>query len=191
MLKSTCPLMPGSLPASVDDGLHLIVLLDDVEPGKHRCLELVVGLVLGFMLHVQYGRQVAILQFHLAQEVAGLALGRRMDAVEMVGATGETVLTGLVKVLAEVLVGLGRAFGGLDHDEADGVTVDGALVLQYVPVDVSLMVGDVDAVYFVAFGIADITVQSPPAEAEGADEEVVEEPDVARHNGQSAYPPAP
>ena len=47
----------------------------------------------------------------------------------MVGSTGKTVLTGLIEILAEVLVGLCGTFRRLDHDETDGTLVDHALVL--------------------------------------------------------------
>jgi hypothetical protein len=46
-------------------------------------------------------------------------------------------------------------------------------------------------VNLVALGIADVAIEGTPTEAEGTDEEVVEEPDIGRNDSQSAYPPAP
>lgn len=175
----------------IDNGLDSIVMLHDVEPLDDGRTKLLVGLILGLMLYIEHWGQVAILEFHGIDEVPGLLLGWAVDAIEMVSTTGEAVLTGLIEVIAEVLVGLGGSLGGLDHDEADGALVDGAIVLEFVPVDAALMVGDVDAVDLVAFGIAHVAIEGAPAEAEGADEEIIEEPDVAGDNGCATDPPAP
>ena len=45
----------------VDDRFHLIVFLHDVEPLQHTGLELIIGLILRFVLHVEHRGQVAIL----------------------------------------------------------------------------------------------------------------------------------
>ena len=60
----------------VDDGLHLIVLLDNVEPSQHRSLELGIGLVLGLMLDIKHWGQIAVLKLHLTEEMLRLTLGR-------------------------------------------------------------------------------------------------------------------
>lgn len=90
----------------VDDGFHMIVAFHDVKPLEDRGFELAVRLLLGFVLHVKHGWQIAVLQFHLLQEELRLSTCRRMDAVEMIGAAGETTLTGQVEVLFEVLIDL-------------------------------------------------------------------------------------
>ena len=54
-----------------------------------------------------------------------------------------------------------------------------------------LMMGDVDAVDLVALGIADIAIEGAPTETEGRDEEIIEKPDVAQHDSDTAYPPSP
>lgn len=175
----------------VDDGLYVVVFLNDVEPLQDRRLELSVCLVLRLVLHIEYGRQVAVLKLHLTEEVLSLTLGRRMHAIEMVGTTSETILAGLVEVLSEVLVGLGGAFGGLNHDKTDRTTIDLTFVLQFFPIDMPLVVGDVDTVNLVAFRIADIAVERTPAEAERTDKDVIEEADVERDDSSSAEPIGP
>jgi hypothetical protein len=53
------------------------------------------------------------------------------------------------------------------------------------------MMGDVYAVNLIAFGITNIAIESSPSESEWRYEEIVEEPNVARHNGCTTYPPSP
>ena len=53
------------------------------------------------------------------------------------------------------------------------------------------MVADVDAVDFVAFGIADVTIEGTEAESEGTYEEIIEEVDVGGEHCRSAKPPCP
>ena len=170
---------------------YTIVLFYKAKPLEYGVLELLVGLVLGLMLNVKHGRKVAILKVDGLDEVIGLLVGRCVNAVEMVGTTGKTILASLIEVVAEVTVGLCGSLGGLDHNETDGTMVYLTVILKLVPIDAALMVGDVDAVDLVAFGIAHIAVEGAPTEAEGADEEVVEEPDIARHDDTAANPPAP
>ena len=93
----------------IEDGLHLIVFLHHHQPSQHRILEFLVCLVLRLMFHVKHRRQVAILQFDGTDIVPSLLLCWRMYAVEMISSAGEAVLTGLIEIIAEVLVGLGSA----------------------------------------------------------------------------------
>ena len=109
----------------------------------------------------------------------------------MIGTTGKSVFTSLIEVLAEILVNLRGTLGGLNHHEADGELVDDAFVLQFLPVYLALMMADVDAVDFVALGIADVAIEGAPTEAEGSDEDVVEEVDVDGKDSRSAHPPRP
>ena len=175
----------------IDDGLHPIVLLDEVKPLQDRSLELGISLVFGLMLHIKYRGQIAILEFHRLDEMIGLLLRRGVNAVEMVGSTGETIFTGLEEIIAEVLIGLGSTFRSLDHDKADGALVDAAVVLEVIPVNTALMMRDVDTVDFIAFRIVDGTIECSPSEAEGADKEIVEEPNVAQDHRSATNPPAP
>ena len=175
----------------IEDGLHPIVLLDKVKPLQDRSLELCISLILGLVLHIEHRGQIAILEFHRLDEMIGLLLCRSMNAVEMVGSAGKAILASLEEIIAEVLIGLGGTLRSLDHDKADGALVDAAVVLEVIPVNTALMVRDVDTVDLIAFRIVDGTIECSPAEAEGADKEIVEEPDVAQDNRCSSDPPAP
>ena len=167
---------------------YAVVTLYKAKPLEHRLLELVVGLVLGLVLYIEHGRKVAILEVDSLDEVVGLLLGRGVNAVEMVGTTGKAVFASLIEVVAEVTIGLCGSLGGLDHDETDGTMVDLTVILELVPIDAALMVGDVDAVNLVALGIADVAIQSAPTEAKRAHEEIVEEIEINAHNSCTTKP---
>ena len=161
----------------------MIVFLNNIEPLQYRGFELRVSLFLGFMLYVKHWWQITVFKPYLTHEMLSLALGRRMDTVEVVGTARKTVLSRLMEVLTEVLVGLGTSLRGLDHHEADGASVDRTLVLQLIPVNMTLMVRYIDAVNLVTLRVADIAIEGTPAKTKRSYEEIVEEPDVGCNNG--------
>ena len=152
--KRVVEILQLELVVGVDDGLHAVVALHHEQPGEHVAAEVVAALLLGLLLHVEHGRQVAPLQLHLADERLRLVDGWRLGTVEVVGATGEAVLAGSVEVVLKVFVHLVGTLRGLNHDEAYGAGVDDAIAAQPFPVYVALVVADVDAVYVVAPGVA-------------------------------------
>ena len=153
--------------------------------------KVLVGLVFGFVLHIEHGWQVAILQVYGLDEVIGLLLGGAVNTVEVIGSTGKPILAGLEEVVAEVAVGLGGSLGGLDHHKAYGAMVYLAVVLQLFPVDTPLMVRDVDAMNLVALGIAHVAIQRAPAESERTYKEIIEEVEIDSDYSCSAYPVCP
>ena len=175
----------------IDDGLDAIVLFHDFQPQPDTLLELLVSLVLGLVLDVEDRRQVAILEFYVLDEELGLSLGGRMDAVEMVGTTGKAVLASLIEIVDKVFVDLRGALRSLDHDETHRELVDGAFVLQRLPIDGALVVADVDTVNLVAFRITDVAIKGAETESEGTDEEIIEEIDVGSQHRRSTQPPGP
>lgn len=52
----------------IDDGLHAVAVLDDVEPCEHVGLEILHALILRLVLDVEDRRQVAFLQMDLVEE---------------------------------------------------------------------------------------------------------------------------
>ena len=179
------------LKISIDDRFNLIVLLNHVQPLEYRTLKLGISLFLRLMFYVEHRRKIAIFKFYGVHKMPGLLVGRCMDTIEMIGTTGKTILTGLIEIVAEVLIGLGSTLSGLDHDETDGTLVDRAIVLEFVPVDAPLMVGNVDTVDLIAFGIADIAIEGTPSKSERRNEEIIKEPDIACNNCCTTYPPTP
>jgi hypothetical protein len=55
----------------------------------------------------------------------------------------------------------------------------------------TLMVRNVNTMTLIAFRIANVTIKSTPSEAERPHKEIIEEPDIASNDNQSAYPPSP
>jgi hypothetical protein len=53
------------------------------------------------------------------------------------------------------------------------------------------MMGNVDTMNLIAFGIGHIAIEGTPTKTEGGDEEIIEEPDIARYDGCTTYPPSP
>ncbi len=130
------------------------------------------------MFDIEDGGQVAILEMDIADKEARLVLRRGMDAIEMIGTTGETIFARLVEIALELIVDTRSAFSCLDHDKANGRLVDESFLLELLPVDGALMMGDVNAMNLVALRITDIAIEGAPTETKGGDKEVIEEKDI-------------
>lgn len=114
-----------------------------------------------------------------------------MDTIEMVSTTCKTILTGLIEIITEVLIGLSCAFRGLNHDKTNGTLINTAVVFKVIPIDTSLMMGDIDTMDLITFWVVDCAVECTPTKAKGTDKEIVEEPNVAQNNCSASYPPTP
>ena len=165
--------------------------LDHVQPQLDALLELLVGLVLGLVLYIQDGWQVTTLQLDILDKELSLGLCRRMDTIEMIGTTSKSKLSGLIEVVNKILINLGSSFCGFYHDKAYGKLVYHALVFECLPIDVTLMVADVDTMDFIAFRVADVTIQGTKTETKRTDEEIIEKIDIECRHHRSAYPPRP
>jgi len=88
----------------IKNGLHMIAVFHDVKPCEDVALEVFHGALIGLVLDVEHGGQVAFLQVDLLQEVVGLVACRRVVAPEVVGPTHEAVLASLVEIAVEVFV---------------------------------------------------------------------------------------
>ena len=174
----------------VENGLHVVAVLDDVKPREHVALEILDGTIFRLEFDVEYGRQIAFFEFDLAQEIVCLVARRRFVAPKMVGTADKTVFASLVEIFVEALIDDGRAFGRFDDDEPKRTAFDHR-VAQLVPLDFLLIVGDVDAVDFVAFGIAGVAVERTPAKSRRSNEKGVEQPDIDSGNADASNPPRP
>ena len=131
----------------VENGLHLVVLLHSDEPLEDALPESLDADIGRLHLHIEYGREVALLQLHMPHKVLGLQLGGGRGAIEMIGTTHDAKATGSGKVALELTVDNIAALGGLDEDERERHTVDVGLVAQQLPVDSALMMADIDSVH--------------------------------------------
>ena len=117
------------------------------------------------MLHIEHRREITVFKLHYIKKMIGLLFGRSVNTIKMIGTTGKTILTSLIEILTEILVCLGSALSSLDHYKTHGTLVDHAIVLQFFPVDMSLMMGDINAVNLVTSRIADISIEGAPSES--------------------------
>ena len=83
----------------------------------------------------------------------------------MIDPTGKAMFTGEPEIALKTFVYLIGALSGLDHHDADGALVDSAMIVKFSPVNVSLIVADVDAVDVVAHGIAHLAQPMTQARA--------------------------
>lgn len=169
----------------------MIVFLNDFKPLKNAGFECLVRLILGFMLNIKDWGQVTVFQFHILDEELRLCLRRRVDTIEMIGTTGEAILTSLMEVIAEILVDDTGSLCSLHIDEAHGIFVNLPIILQLFPVNLSLVVADIDTVNLVAFRIVGITVKGAPAESERSYKDIIEKEHVQSNNETASYPPCP
>ena len=174
----------------IDDGLHVIAVLDNVQPCENVALEIFHAALLGLMLHIEHGWKVALLKMYLLEKIIGLLARRRLVAPEMIGTANEAILACLIEIVVEVFVHAAGTLGGLDHDKAQRLSFDGG-ILQFLPVDVALIVADVDAMNHVSLGVFLVAIEGTPAKARGSDEEIVERPHIERSPQKAAYPPCP
>ena len=100
----------------------------------------------GVPFHIKHRGQHAACLGHVADEPAGLILGRGAEIVEMIGAAFHGGLARALPVAVEVDVFEVAAFGGLDEGEVHSGAAGG------VPVDIVLETGHVDAVHGVGGG---------------------------------------
>ena len=168
----------------------MVVLLHYLQPFEYLFLELGNRLVLRFVLYVEYRRQVALLKMNLLDEEASLFLGRSLVAPEVVSTPEKPCFACEMEVLAEVFVHMIGSFGRLNDYKPQWATRNHGVAKQ-VPVNLSLVMADVYAVYLVSLRIFCIAIESSPAETRGADEECIEAPHIYADHNHSYNPLQP
>ena len=109
----------------------------------------------------------------------------------MIGATGEAILPCLMEVITEIVINDTGTLRRLHEDKAHRVLVDDTIILQFCPVDRTLVMTDINTMNLVTLRITDIAIKGTPTEAEWTDKDIIEEKDIERHNQTAAYPPRP
>ena len=139
----------------IDDGTDAIVRLQAVEEDGELGVERRLLQTRRRFLHIDDGGQVALLQLHVADEEVGLNDGVGGRIVEVIGAPDEALLAGSGEVIVKKPVLMVASLRSLDEDKTDG---DVGLLKrrQLLPVDIALMMRDVDAVNGIAVGNADV-----------------------------------
>ena len=172
----------------IDDRFHMIPILYDMQPYEHIALKILYTLVIGLMLDVEYGRKIAIRKMHLLQEVIRLFASRRFIAPEMIHATDESVVASLIEVLAEVFIQAAGTLGTLDDDKAHRTTLDHRIV-ELLPVYLTLIMRNINAMNLVAFGIYLIAIEGTPSETGRSDKEMIEQKNIQHYYRCSTNPP--
>jgi len=112
----------------------------------------------------------------------------------MIGSTDETMYLGRVEVGHELVVRIVAPLGGFHEDELHGETPLTGL-LQHPPVDVTLIVRDVDAMHRIAMRHADSVALQPvarlPSVGIRTDEEKIETADEDKDNQHTEEIPNP
>ena len=102
----------------------------------------------------------------LFQEILGLGRGGDEGFEVVVGTAQKAVFAGLIEVVVEVVVEEILAFRGLDDNEANAFVANLGRG-EFRPVNLPLVVADVDATDGVAFGVSLLAIQSLPARGVG------------------------
>ena len=168
----------------------MVFVLHGMEPCQHVTLEILHRAVLCLMLHIEYRRQVAWFKMHIGEKELRLLLGRRLYAEEVISTADEAMLTRLEEILVEILVHNVRPLGSLDKHEAHRASVDVRRAEQR-PVNLTLIMRHVYAVYLVPVRIVGVTVQRLPAERCRRHEEVPEGPCIDGDKQKATQPPYP
>ena len=134
----------------IDDRDAVVVVTDQLEPALDLVAELSRREVAA-SLYVEHGRQVALVQMGMLDEIGGLVLGAAAR-YEIVVSAEEQPVTPCLKTI-EVVVGVlpGAALCALGEGKTDGLAVQGRTA-HFAPVHLALMMRHVDAVYLVVAG---------------------------------------
>ena len=119
------------------------------------------------------------------KKIIGLIACRRFDAPKVVGTTNEAIVSGTLIVFIKCFVELARSFCALHNDEANGISLNHSIG-HLLPVDVGLIMRDINAVDFIAFGIFSFTIKRTPTEAGWSNKEMIKAPNVDRYHTHSS-----
>ena len=87
-------------------------------------------------------------------------------------------VTCLIEIVVEILVFFRCALCCLYHYKPYGTLFYHSVVAQFLPVYLTLIVADVDAMNLISLWIGDVSIEGTPAETERRNKEIVEEKDV-------------
>ena len=108
----------------------------------------------------------------------------------MISATDKTIVARILEIILETVVYLRTALGGLDHHKANRAMLYLGIA-EFLPIDLPLVMTDVDTTYLVALRILGIPIEGTPTESERTDKEMVEHPDIKTDDADTTQPPRP
>ena len=109
----------------IQDGLHAKVVLHCFHPNtdavqQHLCSSHLLDEG-SRRLHIEHRGKVAWMEEGVLDEIVGLLGTAGAGGEEMIGSAANAVVSGILVVVDEILIGYGGAFGTLDVTEGDGV----------------------------------------------------------------------
>ena len=152
----------------INDRLHLKIVFYDVKPGENIALKVLRAKISGLGFHIEDRRKIAWFESYHRREIIGLPAGRRLVTPKMICTTDESRLLGIGKVFKKVFVEVTVSLRCLYKDKPNRVVSD-ERVAQSVPVDASLMMAYVNAVYGIPLWIIGITIDGAPPKSSGSD----------------------
>ena len=108
------------------------MVLHNREPSENVLLELLRSLT-SYLLHIQYGREIAWLEMNLMEIETCLLIHIQSWNIEMVSSSYKVVCACLIEVFVEVIIHQRNALCSLDDNEADRVVVDIGIA-QFLPI---------------------------------------------------------
>jgi hypothetical protein len=142
------------------------------------------------VFHIKYRRKVSRFKMYLVQIELGLLYRVYVGYEEMICTANEVVLLCLIEIEIEIIVHEAHAFGGLDDDKTYGVIVHAGIPKGF-PVNLALVMADVQSANVVSFRIDRVTVHGFPAEAVWTNKKIVDKEDVGETNTEPPYPICP
>jgi len=161
------------LEAGVDDRRRSVAPFGEAEPFESFFSQFF-GSERSQFLNVEYGGEVSVFELDIVHEIAGLLVARHLGREIVVGAPHESILTGLAEIALKFAVEVTFSLSGFDKHKFDPCVARNGGGGHLFPIDVALVVADVEAVYGVAGRQFDISEQSVPATAVGGYDEAIE-----------------
>ena len=98
---------------------------------------------------IEHRRQISTIEFHGTDKKVRLLQGIRTWSEEMVGPTNKAMATCLFEVVFESIVTMISSLGGF-HKNKVKRKIRFSVLFQLLPVDVPLIMGDIDAMHLIA-----------------------------------------
>ena len=142
---------------SVNNRFNMILVFHNMEPSKNVCLEIIHILVNRLMFHIKHGRKIPRSQVNLIQKIISLHARTTLITPEMIGSTDESILTSVIKILSEIFIHTTASLCTFYKDKAQRCPFYHSIA-QFIPVNISLIMRNINSPYLIPFRIASITV---------------------------------
>src|SRR5574344_835570 len=108
----------------------------------------------------------------------------------MIGTTNKTIFACLKEIIIKILVKFRRTFRCLYHYKTYRASVYHC-IREFLPVYISLIMRNINALYFVSFRIFGISIEGAPTKSLWPDEEIIKSPYIKNNYTDATTPPRP